>query len=157
MPTVLPQWATDDIQDPVSGQFNVVEPPDEIKLDGWDLGEKPNRQFWNWFNRQTYLFLQWLVQQQNLNVTSNNAGIGLYTVDNALITIKAVDLGNLANYYQATGIKISGSVPQFVAATIQSNGLTLGTGTIGGNQPISGGSSSGANIVIYATSSVIPV
>ena len=31
-PTVLPEWAMQDILDDVSGQYNVVEPPLEKKL-----------------------------------------------------------------------------------------------------------------------------
>ena len=54
MPSELPEWATLDIQDPISGQYNVVTPPAEVKLEGWRLGEKPNRQWWNWFNRTVY-------------------------------------------------------------------------------------------------------
>lgn len=57
---ILPQWATDDVLNTESGQYNVVEPPTEKKLAGWDLREKPNRQWWNWFQRQTYLCLEYL-------------------------------------------------------------------------------------------------
>lgn len=57
---VLPQWASQDVIDPLSGQYNVVEPPLEVKQEGWRLGEKPNRQWWNWFNRQTYECLAYL-------------------------------------------------------------------------------------------------
>lgn len=53
-PTELPEWATIDVQDPISGQYNVVTPPTEVKLEGWRIGEKPNRQWWNWFNRTVY-------------------------------------------------------------------------------------------------------
>ncbi len=56
-PTVLPEWAMDDIQDDVSGQYNVVEPPTEKKLSGWNFLEKPDRQYWNWFQRQTSLWI----------------------------------------------------------------------------------------------------
>lgn len=151
-PTVLPQWATNDVQDPISQQFNVVEPPLEKKTDGWFLGEKPNRQWWNWLHRQTYLWLQWLNQQEARNVTTNASGVGLFTVDNALITIKAVDLSDSTKYYQATGIKLNGAAPAFAAGSVQSNGLALGVGTSSGNQPITGG----ANVIITGTSSVIP-
>lgn len=54
IPSLLPEWALDDVQDEISGQYNVVEPPTEIKLIGWTKGVKPNRQFWNWFNRTVY-------------------------------------------------------------------------------------------------------
>lgn len=151
-PTVLPEWATNDVQDPISQQFNVVEPPLEKKTDGWFLGEKPNRQWWNWLHRQTYLWLQWLNQQESYNVTTDATGAGLFTVDNAMITIKAVDLADPTKYYQATGIKLPGVVPQFAPGSVQSNGLALGVGTTSGNQPITGG----ANVIVTGTSSVIP-
>lgn len=57
-PADLPEWASNDVQDPVSGQFNVVEPPTEVKQEGWRYLEKPNRQWWNWFNRTVY---DWIV------------------------------------------------------------------------------------------------
>lgn len=56
-PTVLPDWALDDVIDPISGQYNVVEPPTEKKLVGWNYLEKPNRQYWNWFQRQVSLWI----------------------------------------------------------------------------------------------------
>jgi len=50
-PTVLPEWAMEDEQNGINGQYNVVEPPTEKKLVGWNFKEKPNRQWWNWFQR----------------------------------------------------------------------------------------------------------
>ncbi len=149
-PTVLPEWASQDVRDNVSNQFNVVEPPPEKKLEGWFLGEKPNRQYWNWFQRQAYLWIQWLSQQEAMHVVTNANGVNLFPTDNALITLDAVDLGNPANYLKATGIKVAGSAPQF--SVVSANGLALGTGTITGNQPITGG----ANVVVSGNSSVIP-
>ena len=151
-PTILPQWATDDVVDPISQQYNVVEPILEKKLDGWFLGEKPNRQWWNWLHRQTYLWLQWLNQQESMSVTTGASGVALFPVNNALITIYAVDLSDSTKFYQATGIKLSGAVPAFAAGSVLSNGLSLGTGTTSGNQPITGG----ANVVVYGKSTVIP-
>lgn len=151
-PTILPQWATDDIQDPISQQFNVVEPPLEKKTDGWFLGEKPNRQWWNWLHRQAYLWLQWLDQQESMNVTTDDTGAVLFPVDNALITIVAVDLDDSTKFYQATGIKMPGVAPAFAAGSIVNSGLTLGVGTTSGIQPILGGT----NVVVTGTSRVIP-
>ncbi len=151
-PTVLPQWATDDVQDPISQQFNVVEPPLEKKTDGWFLGEKPNRQWWNWLHRQAYLWLAWLNQQESMNVTTDASGVGLFPIDNALITIQAVDLNDSSKIYWATGIKTPGNPPAFAAASIITSGLTLGAGTSSGNQPITGG----ANVIVTGTSRVIP-
>lgn len=69
-PTVLPEWAMQDVQDPLSQQFNVVEPPQEKKDDGWFLGEKPNRQWWNWFQRQTSLFIAYFDEMLGESATS---------------------------------------------------------------------------------------
>ena len=149
-PTVLPEWASQDVQNEESGQYNVVEPPTEVKQEGWTLGEKPNRQWWNWFNRQTYLWLQWLNQQPS-NVTTDTNGVALFTLDNAIITIDAIDRADTTKYLRAVGFKAAGSAPVFSAGSIQSNGLSLGVGTITGNQPITGG----ANVIIRGSSSII--
>lgn len=69
-PTVLPKWATDDQLSEVSGQYNVVEPPPEIKLSGWVFDKKPNRQWWNWLHRQTYLWLSYF--DENLDFEADS-------------------------------------------------------------------------------------
>lgn len=150
-PTILPEWAANDVQDPVSNQFNVVEPPTEKKLSGWFLGEKPNRQWWNWLHRQAYLWLQFLSQQEAFKVVTNANGINLYPTDGSLITLDAVDLSDSTKYLRAIGIKTAGVVPQLTV--ISSSGLALGTGTITGNQPVTGGT----NVIISANTSVIPI
>jgi hypothetical protein len=146
---ILPEWAKEDKNDPLSGQDNVVPPPDEVKLEGWRIGEKPNRQWWNWFNRQTYECLKDLQEQGRAKTTDKN-GVGLFTMDDAIISIEAIDKDTPANYLRATGYKGSGLVPQFGA--IQASGLTLGASNTTGNQAISGG---GANIIIRGISSKI--
>ena len=151
-PVVLPQWASNDVQDPISQQWNVVEPPLEKKTDGWFLGEKPNRQWWNWFQRTVYDWILWLDQQESQNVTTTDAGIGLFPIDGALITITAVDLDDDTLVYQATGIKLAGDPPVFAPASIVANGLALGVGTLTGDQPITGGT----NVIVTGTSRIIP-
>ena len=56
----FPRWATEDQVDPISGQLNVVEPPEERKDSGWDRHEVPPRQWWNWLHRKTFEWLQFL-------------------------------------------------------------------------------------------------
>ena len=147
---VLPEWAMQDVQDPISQQYNVVEPPLEVKKEGWSFQDTPNRQWWNWFNRQTYLCLKALRDQGGSKITTST-GIGLYPVDDVLITIDAVDRDTPNNYLRAVGVKMSGQPPQFSSGSIQSNTLALGTGTVSGNQPITGGT----NVIIRATYSAI--
>lgn len=150
-PVVYPEWASDDVQDPVSGQYNVVEPILERKKIGWVFLEKPNRQWWNWLHRVVYDWIVWLDQQESLVVTTDNLGVGLFSKENALITIKAVDLDDSTNFYQATGIKTPGNPPAFAPGSIVSSGLSLGVGTSTGNQPIVGGS----NVIITGESRLI--
>lgn len=149
-PTVFPDWAMQDVQDPVSGQYNVVEPPSEKKLEGWAFGEKPNRQFWNWFQRQTALWIEYLAQQNNFTIVTDNLGVGLFPTDGTMIEIQAVDLDDPTSYLTGIGIKTAGNPPQF--ATTASNNLSLGVGTNAGNQPILGGT----NVVVTGITRVIP-
>ena len=150
-PTVLPEWAMQDVLNDVSGQYNVVEPPSEKKLEGWAFGEKPNRQWWNWFQRQCALWIAYFRQQEAMNVVTDENGIGLFPIDGALIQLNAVDLDDPTKYFNATGIKVAGQPPQFAATG--SSGLALGVGTITGNQPITGGT----NVIINGITRVIPV
>jgi hypothetical protein len=151
-PSVFPQWASNDVQDPISQQFNVVEPPLEKKTDGWFLGEKPNRQWWNWFQRTVYDWILWLNQQESYTVTTDDAGVGLFTVNDALITITAVDLDDPTSVLEATGIKVAGQPPQFAASSIVATNLALGVGTVGGTQAVTGGT----NVIVTGISRVIP-
>jgi hypothetical protein len=43
--------ATDDVYNGLLGAINVQEPPTDIKTDGWDYGQKPPREFFNWYGR----------------------------------------------------------------------------------------------------------
>ena len=149
-PTTLPMWAEDDVLDPISGQYNVVEPPTEKKTNGWSLGEQPARNFYNWLGRFTYRWLAYLKQQEEQKVVTNAAGVGLFPLDNAVITLLAVDLADPTKYVSAFGIKMPGVVPTYSVANAV--GLALGAATITGDQPVTGG----ANVVITAQSSVIP-
>lgn len=50
-PSSYPDWALINQQDPISQQYNVVEPPQEKKNSGYVLQENPNRQYLNWLFR----------------------------------------------------------------------------------------------------------
>lgn len=51
-PSVLPEWALVTQYDGINGEPSVVNPPMEKKIVGWVRGEKPNRQYWNWFQQR---------------------------------------------------------------------------------------------------------
>lgn len=149
-PTTLPMWAETDVLDPTSGQYNVVEPPTEKKTNGWSLGEQPARNFFNWLGRFTYRWLNYLSQQDSMKVVTDTNGVGLFPFNNAVITLVAVDLADSTKYINAFGIKLAGSNPTW--SVTNAAGLSFGAATITGNQAVTGG----ANVIISATSSVLP-
>lgn len=59
-PTKFPRWATVPSLDPVVGGSNVVEPPEQLKDDGWARKQKPPANHQNWLHNLTYLWLEYL-------------------------------------------------------------------------------------------------
>ena len=65
-PTVKPRWATSDVNNGPLGGANVIEPTPEAKKDrGWDAGEKPPRETFNWLQRYNYLWIDYLDEVAN--------------------------------------------------------------------------------------------
>jgi len=151
-PTEVPEWAVNNVVDPVSGQNNVLEPPPEKKLEGWARLEFPPRNWFNWLARLAYQWIEWFKQQEEQAVVTDGNGAGLFVTDTALITLYAVDKNTPANYIFAIGYKGVGNAPALTV--VNNNVLTLGAGNIAGDQPISGGSA--ANIIVWGQTKVIP-
>lgn len=72
-PDKLPQLASLDVNNGILGAPNVQEPPTELKEEGWDFGQKPEREFFNWYGRYTYLNLGWLVQEMDNLLVSKSS------------------------------------------------------------------------------------
>jgi hypothetical protein len=54
-PDKLPEFATQDLVDPTTGQNNVIEPIQNFKDFGWNpFGIEPPRNNMNWIHRKTY-------------------------------------------------------------------------------------------------------
>lgn len=64
-PITLPEFARLDFNNGFANEANVLEPNDEKKDKGWDRGEEPDREYFNWLARYTYRNLQYLKQQTN--------------------------------------------------------------------------------------------
>lgn len=58
-PTKYPDWALEDIMQPDTGMFNVVEPPESRKNTGWFDYESANRQFFNYLQRHNSLWIRY--------------------------------------------------------------------------------------------------
>lgn len=59
-PPTYPDFAVNDVVDPVSGQNNVIEPSSGKKDVGWDRHETPPRQHFNWIHRFVGLWVRYL-------------------------------------------------------------------------------------------------
>jgi hypothetical protein len=154
-PTILPEWAENDVVDPISGQNNVLEPPTEKKLEGWARLEFPPRNWFNWLGRYTNRWLSFLKQQEELAILTDGNGVGLFPYDGSvgtLITLTAVDLANPTNYVFAIGAKKPGLSPTLTV--VSNNILTLGAGTLAGNQIVNGGTAS--NILVWGQTKTYP-
>lgn len=64
-PIILPEFARLDFNNGFAGEANVLEPNNTIKDKGWDFGEEPPREYFNWQARFTYRNLQYIKQMYN--------------------------------------------------------------------------------------------
>ena len=128
------------------GQQNVAPPPDSVLSAGFIPAQSGSRgqplpaQWLNWI-------LQKLFRLANRDKASNSSGVGLFDVPNSAITLHAIDRADTNKYLFAIGFKGDAGVVHSLKV-VSSATLTLGTATISGNQPVSGGS----DVIIMATS-----
>lgn len=129
------------------GQQNVGAPPNSVLQNGFipetaqARGQPLPAQWMNWL-------LQKLFRLANRDKVSDANGLALFTIPNSFIRIEAFDRNDTSKYLVAIGYKGDASVVHSLKV-VSSSGLTLGAGTISGNQPISGGS---VNTVVCAMS-----
>ena len=140
------QFAEDYVGYP-DGQQNVGQPPDAVLSAGFipetagARGQPLPAQWLNWLFQKVFRLI-------NRDRVSDANGVGLFTVPNSVIRLEAFDRDDQNKYLVAIGYKGASDVVHTLKV-INSATLTLGAATVGGNQPVSGGS---ANVVIVATS-----
>ena len=64
-PIIIPEFARLDYNNGFASGASVLEPSSLKKDTGWMYGEAPDREYFNWLARYTYLNLQYLKQQNN--------------------------------------------------------------------------------------------
>lgn len=119
-PTVFPQFAVSDLNNGTAGAPNVVEPIAGKKLTGWNEGERPPRETFNWLHRITNDWIEWFDQElgsaagpefaHNATTTVGlNFGYdaGQVVVDGSRTTVVAGTILLLANFVQYVGYEIS--------------------------------------------------
>lgn len=121
------------------GQVNVQPPPDSTIANGFipeqaaTRGQPLPAQWLNWALRTIFRYI-------NRDKVSDATGSQLFPYANCMIRLDAIDTSDSTKYLYAIGFR-NGLDAVHVLRVIQSNGLTLGTPTLDGTQPISGGSS----------------
>lgn len=118
------------------GQQNLDQPPDAVMAAGFipetatSRGQALPAQWVNWiFNR--------IFKHINRDVVTDNLGVGLFKTENATIRLEAFDIADPNKFLVAIGYKAAGVAPSL--KVVASSTLALGTGTINGNQPVTGG------------------
>lgn len=151
-PTVFPVWASLNRTDPISGQNNVTTPPPEKQNYGWNFDEQPPRNWFNWLGRQTNLWLQYLAQMQNQEVTTTDA-TGATTifdvVNGGMCLVYIIDTGAFSTWYEGiTYIPAGYSAGTTTFRQVAANGsaLTISAISAAGAITVSGGT---GNYVIY--------
>jgi len=128
------------------GQQNVGQPPDAVLSNGFipetadARGQPLPAQWLNWLFQKIFRLF-------NRDVVATAAGVGLFTTPDSVIRLEAFDRADPNKYLVAIGYKGAADAIHTLKV-INSATLTLGTATVGGNQPVNGG----ADVVIMATS-----
>lgn len=118
------------------GQTNVLQPPDATIGNGFipeqaaARGQPLPAQWLNWLFRQVFRLI-------NRDKVSDSTGAGLFPYANSAIRLEAVDMADVNKYIVAIGYK--GASGAHVLKVVSSATLMLGTATVNGDQPISGG------------------
>jgi hypothetical protein len=128
------------------GQQNVGQPPDAVLANGFipetagARGQPLPAQWLNWLFQKAFRLI-------NRDKVSNAAGVGLFTTPDSFIRLEAFDRADPNKYLVAIGYKGAADAVHTLKV-ISSATLTLGAATVGGNQPVTGGT----DVVIMATS-----
>lgn len=146
IPDELPRWATTYKFSEITNNPNVVEPTESKKNVGFDAFEPPARNWFNWLFLKNYEWHNyWNYRLNTLEKSSNGTGNNVFSEQNTLITLFAVDKVTPANFIFAMGWK---GTTSHTLNVIDNNTLTLGAQDANGSQAISGGTS--GNIVMFA-------
>jgi len=118
------------------GQTNVVQLPDATMGTGFvpmrsdGRGQPLAAQWLNWLFRTIF-------RNINRDKVSDATGVGLFPYINSGIRLEAIDMADPNKYLVAIGYK--GATGVHVLKVVDSATLTLGTATLNGDQPITGG------------------
>jgi hypothetical protein len=103
VPDKVPEWASSDVVDGVTGTNNVVEPSAGKKALGWSFSEFPPREWMNWLARKTYQWINYFNQyhngdqvvvgnQTNFNAIFTRVAANQYKLNDSILSLKVYPL-----------------------------------------------------------------
>ena len=137
-PSKYPRWATNDVQNPTSGEWNVVEPAEAKKDLGWDFKEYPPRQWFNWLARITNEWIEWFdsLLNQAVKTTSDvgfNSVTAATTCSAATLVGDALNIGGGDFTVDAGGnVNGNGDISLTGGDFVTDQGVEAATGDFGG-------------------------
>lgn len=140
-PDYLPLWATSTTTLPATGQTNKVRPKESLQTIGWDMGQIPTAEEWNWQFNNMYLWIEYFADLY-ANATD------LATADTLALRDDTGSL-NFYNLYVDNNLEVDGA-SSFTGASSFSGDVSLvklsatgsitssGSNTWSGNNTFSG-------------------
>ena len=166
-PTYYPEWATEDTTLPATGQTNKVRPREVLRTIGWDKGQIPTCEEWNWVLNNVY---EWAVYYDGVLGTPTNLATAntlalrdstgslhfynLFVDNNLEVTGDGSYSGKIsaAGISSTSGLSVSSGETTLQAVTIEGSLVSSGDNTWNGtnnfkdDSTFSGGiTSSGSN------------
>ena len=147
-PTEIPNWATSNAVDPISGQPNVVTPPLEKQDKGWAFGEFPPRQWFNWLGRYTAQWINYFraFTGQSLVVTNAGTTAAFNMITGGMAIVYVIDTSTPANSYHGIAYIPPNAVSPVTVTKLGGTTLTVSTISVAGIITAAGGS---GNYLIY--------
>lgn len=106
-PLLYPEWAATDTTLPATGNTNKQRPKESLRNIGWDKGQVPTAEEWNWQFDNISDWVKWF--------NENNLATKTFTLTG--------DVGGTVNYTNEDGFTVN--------TTIQPNSVSLGSDTTG--------------------------
>lgn len=141
-PTEDLRWATDDVQDPVSGQYNVIEPPMEKRRVGFLRLEYPPRQWFNYlYNAAGKWWEYFKYQDEKSRCTDDNTGTIPIAdiVEGGICLVNVIDTDNPSLFFSGIAYIPPNPVAPIPVNEINSDTLTVSNISITGTLTVSGG------------------
>lgn len=106
-PLLYPEWAATDTTLPATGNTNKQRPKESLRNIGWDKGQIPTAEEWNWQFDNIFDWIVWF--------NENNLATKTFALTG--------DVGGTVNYTNENGFSVT--------TTIQPNSVSLGSDTTG--------------------------